>query len=168
MLCVVHIPFSDYVQRLHIAYYMTVAIWCPVRRRTIKLLEEQKDKVFKIVRDVRIAKIAGASTSLVVGGGLAIVGLVLIPFTFGGSIAFTLAGAGVGAAGTTATFVASIASKVMSNNKVKKAREHINLDLQMSKHVNRKGTEYNEAVKNASVVTTRCSWCWKRSWSWCY
>ena len=117
------------------------------------MVEQYRDEVLKIVRDVRIAKIAGASTSLVVGGSLTIVGFVLIPFTFGGSIGLTLAGAGVGAVGTATTIGASITSKVMSNNRVKKAQEHIKLDQQMSEHVNMRGSDYNEAIKNASIAT---------------
>ena len=132
---------------------MTLVIWRPIRRKTIDLLERNKDEMLKIVRVVRIAKIAGASTSLVVGGGLTIAGLLLLPFTFGGSIVLTLAGAGVGAAGTATSIGASITSKVVSNNRVKKTQEHINLDQQMSEHVNKRGSDYNEAVKNASIVT---------------
>ena len=75
-----------------------------------------------------IAKIAGSATSLVVGGSLAIAGLVLIPFTFGASVGLTVAGAGVGAVGTATTAGASIVSKVMSKNRVRKAQEHIKLD----------------------------------------
>ena len=152
MLCVICIPFSKNVQRLHIAYHVTLAIWRPIRSKTIDLLEQHKNEVLKIVRDVRIAKIAGSATSLVVGGGLAIAGLVLIPFTFGGSIGLTVAGAAVGAVGSSTTFGASIASRVMSDNRVKKAREHINLDQQMSEHVKKKGSEYNKALKKAGIL----------------
>ena len=55
---------------------MSLVIWRPIRRKTIDLLEQHKDEVSKIVRDMRIAKIAGSATSLVVGGSLAIAGLV--------------------------------------------------------------------------------------------
>ena len=132
---------------------MSLAIWRPIRRKTIDLLEQHKDEVLKIVRDRRIAKIAGSATSLVVGGSLAIAGLVLIPFTFGASIALTLAGAGVGAAGTATSVGASIVTKVMSNSRIKKAREHIKLDQQMSERVNKGGSDYNEAIKKAGIVT---------------
>ena len=131
---------------------MNLAIWRPIRRKTIYLLEQHKDEVLKIVRDVRIAKIAGSATSLVVGGGLAIAGLVLIPFTFGASVGLTVAGATMGAVGTATTVGASIVSKLMTDNRVKKAQEHIKLDQQMSVHVNKRGSEYNKALKNAGIV----------------
>ena len=131
---------------------MTLAIWRPIRRKTIDLLELHKDEVLKIVRDVRISKIAGSATSLVVGGSLTIAGLILIPFTFGASVGLTVAGAVVGAAGTATTFGSSIVSRKMFNNRVKKAQEHINLDQQMSEHVNKRGSEYNEALKKAGIV----------------
>ena len=41
----------------------------------------------------------------------------------------------------------------MSNSRVKKTQEHINLDQQMTKHVNDSSREYNEAVKKAGIVT---------------
>ena len=126
-----------------------LAIWCPVCHQTIKLLKEHKHKVSKIVRDVRIAKIASSATSLVFGGSLTIIGLFLIR----PSVWLTLAGAGVGAAGTATTAGASFISKVMSNSKVKKAREHIKLDQQMSELVNKRDSDYNEAIKNTTIVT---------------
>ena len=144
---------SEVLQHLALEHQLSLAIWSPVRHQTIKLLEEHKDEVLKIVRDVRIAKIAGASTSLVVGGSLAIVGLILIPFTLGGSIGLTLVGAGVGAAGTATVLGSSIAFRIMINSRVKKAEEHINLDKQMSEHVNKIGGDYNKALKNSYIVT---------------
>ena len=41
----------------------------------------------------------------------------------------------------------------MSNSKVKKAQEHIKLDQQMSELVNKRDSDYNEAIKNTTIVT---------------
>ena len=128
---------------------MSLAIWRPVRRQTITFLEEQRDDILKIVRDVRIAKIAGSATSLVVGGALTITGLILIPFTFGASIGLTLAGAGVGALGTATSFGAAIVSKVMTSSRLKEANEHIKLDQQLSSNVNNIAIKYNKALQSA-------------------
>ena len=82
---------NDCLLHLNIEHKVSLAIWRPVRCETIKLLEQHKDEVLKIVRDTRIAKIVGASTSLAIGGTLTIAGLALIPFTFGASVGLTVA-----------------------------------------------------------------------------
>ena len=113
-------------------YQLIHAIWQQIRDQTIHLLQEHRDEVFELIRNTRITKIAGATTSLVVGGALAVTGIVLIPFTFGASIGLTVAGAAVGAAGSTTVLAASITSRVMSNKKLRMAQEHISLDKQLS------------------------------------
>ena len=130
-------------------YQLSLVIWCPIRRQTIEFLDNQKDEILKIVRDVRIAKIAGSATSLIVGGALTITGLILIPFTFGASIGLTLAGAGVGALGTATSFGAAIVSKVMTSTRLKEAHDHIKLDQQLSSNVNDIANEYNRALQSA-------------------
>ena len=131
---------------------MSLAIWCPVRRQTITFLEEQRDDILKIVRDVRIAKIAGSATSLVVGGALTITGLILIPFTFGASIGLTLAGAGVGALGTATSFGAAVVSKVMTSSMLKEANEHIKLDQQLSSIVNNIAIKYSQTAQRKAEM----------------
>ena len=137
---------------LNIEYEVSVAIWRPVRCETIKLLEQHRDEVLKIVRDSRIAKIVGASTSLAIGGTLTLAGLALIPLTFGASVGLTLAGAAVAVAGTVTSAGASLVSSIMSNSRVKKAHEHIRLDQQISEHVNLRGNGYNQALKSAGIA----------------
>ena len=130
-------------------YQLSLVIWCPIRRQTIEFLDNQKDEILKIVRNVRIAKIAGSATSLIVGGALTITGLILIPFAFGASIGLMLAGAGVGALGTATSFGAAIVSKVMTSTRLKEAHDHIKLDQQLSSNVNDIANEYNRALQSA-------------------
>ena len=66
------------LQCLAMEHQAFFAIWCSACHQTIKLLKEHKHKVSKIVRDVRMAKIASSATSLVFGGSLTIIGLFLI------------------------------------------------------------------------------------------
>ena len=143
---------NDCLLHLNIEHEVSLAIWRPVRRETIKLLDQHKNEVLKIVRDTRIAKIVGASTSLAIGGTLTIAGLALIPFTFGASVGLSVAGAAMGVAGTVTSAGASIVSSIMSNSRVKKAHEHIKLDQQISEHVNLRGNSYNQALKSAGIA----------------
>ena len=122
-------------------------MWCPVRHQTIEFLNNQKDEILKIVKDVRIAKIAGSTASLV-GGALTLTGIILIPFTFGASVGLSLAGAGVGALGTATGFGAAVVSKVMTSSKLKEAHEHIKFDHQVSSNVNDIASEYNRVFQS--------------------
>ena len=128
-------------------YQFIHAIWQQVRNETIHLLQEHRDEVFELIRNTRITKIAGTTTSLVVGGALAVTGIVLIPFTLGASIGLTVAGAAVGAAGSATVLAASITSRVMSNKKLRMAQEHISLDKQLSGYVNKAAASVSQAIQ---------------------
>ena len=128
-------------------YQFIHAIWQQVRNETIHLLQEHRDEVFELIRNTRITKIAGTTTSLVVGGALAVTGIALLPFTLGASIGLTVAGAAVGAAGSTTVLAASITSRVMSNKKLRMAQEHISLDKQLSGYVNRAAFSVSQAIQ---------------------
>ena len=110
-------------------------IWQQVHNETIHLLQEHRDEVFEFIRNTRIVKIAGATTSLVVEGVLGVTGIILSPFTWWWLIYWTVVGAlaVVGAAGSATVLAASIVSRVMSlNEKLRMAQEHISLDKQLS------------------------------------
>ena len=128
-------------------YQLIHAIWQEIRNQTIHLLQEHRDEVFKLIRNTRIVKIAGAATSLVVGGVLAVTGVALLPFTFGASIVATVAGAAVGAAGSGTVLAASITSRVMSNKKLRMAQDHISLDKQLSGLVNKAASSVSQAIQ---------------------
>ena len=134
-------------------YQLIRRIWQQVRDKTTDLLQEHRDEVFKLIRNTRITKIAGAATSLVVGGALAVTGIVLIPFTFGASIGLTVAGAAVGAAGSTTVVAASVTSRVMSNKKLRMAQDHISLDKQLSGLVNNAASIVSQAIQqNPDII----------------
>jgi len=75
-----------------------VANWQPIRTETITTLRNILEKLQQMNRDVRISRIAGASTSII-GGVVAVVGFGLIPVTFGASLALTIVGTAIGVAG---------------------------------------------------------------------
>ena len=58
----------------------------------------------------------------------------------------------MGAAVSATTFGASIVSRKMSNTRVKKPQEHINLNQQIREQVNKIDSEYNEALKKTGIV----------------
>ncbi|XP_043556919.1 apolipoprotein L3-like isoform X2 [Chiloscyllium plagiosum] len=77
-------------------------------------------------RDVNIANVTGTSASIV-GGLLAIAGLIASPFTFGASLVLTGVGLGVGAAGGVTNIGASITDHVIQKKKTDKMKEIIEL-----------------------------------------
>ncbi|GCC18701.1 hypothetical protein chiPu_0020866 [Chiloscyllium punctatum] len=77
-------------------------------------------------RDVNIANVTGTSASIV-GGLLAIGGLIASPFTFGVSLALTGVGLGVGVAGGVTNIGASITDHVTQKKKTDKMKTIIEL-----------------------------------------
>ena len=121
-------------------------MWYPIRCKTINVLSDSKDAVLSIVRNERIGRIAASSASVVLGGGMVVAGLALIPFTLGGSLVLSVAGGVVGAAAALGGIGAFIASKVLSNEHLKSAQEHISLDQQLSESINVVVKKYEDAV----------------------
>ena len=100
-----------------------------------------------IVYAERVAKIAAASISIA-GGGLTIIGIVLAPFTFGGSIGISVLGGAVAGLVAAGGIGASIASRVLANKELKKAQQHINLDQQLSFSINEVAGMYSKIMKH--------------------
>ena len=121
-------------------------MWYPIRCKTINVLSDSRDAVLSIVRNERIGRIAASSASVVLGGGMVVAGLVLIPFTLGGSLVLSVAGGVVGAAAALGGIGAFIASKILSNERLKSAQEHISLDQQLSESINVVVKKYEDAV----------------------
>lgn len=122
------------------------SMWHPIRSETISVISENKDSLLSIVRNERIARIAASSASLVLGGGLVVLGLALIPVTFGASVGLSVAGGVVGATASLGGVGAFIARKVLENKRLKSAQEHISLDQQLSIIINEIAEKYDAAM----------------------
>nr|XP_022335914.1 uncharacterized protein LOC111132404 [Crassostrea virginica] len=94
-------------------------IWAPERQKILKELRRIKDEIQRQARIHTIGSITYSSVGLV-GGGLAIAGIVTAPFTFGASLALTVAGV---ASGVTSG-IAGVTHGVVKLGIVKK---HVNI-----------------------------------------
>ena len=126
---------TDKEQRYDAELRLAFNVLSKLRKATAEKLERDRNKIFSICQNVRRLRIAGSVTSLV-GGGLAVVGLGLIPVTFGGSVALSVIGAGVGVAGGAVTIASTVTDKVMSKHKLKQAKAIIDIDRQLTEQVN--------------------------------
>ena len=126
---------TDKEQRYDAELRLALNVLSKLRKATAEKLERDRNKIFSICQNVRRLRIAGSVTSLI-GGGLAVVGLGLIPVTFGGSIALSVIGAGAGVAGGAVTIASTVTDKVMSKLKLKQAKAIIDIDRQLTEQVN--------------------------------
>lgn len=112
-----------------------VANWQPIRTETITTLRNILEKLQQTNRDVRISRIAGASTSII-GGVVAVVGFGLIPVTFGASLALTIVGTAIGVAGGATSAGATIADMVKTKAGTKEAERVIKADQEQTEEIN--------------------------------
>lgn len=91
-------------------------------------------------------------TGIIVGGGLVIGGIAAAPFTFGASIGLAVAGGAVGAAASLGGIGALITRRIMANTRLKTAQEHISLDQQLSRNVNKIANEYTLQVQHYNTM----------------
>ncbi|XP_019861485.1 PREDICTED: uncharacterized protein LOC109589955, partial [Amphimedon queenslandica] len=148
-------PYEPFNSRAEKEYYKKQleiyrSMWHPIRSKTISAISENKDKVLSIVRSERIARIATSSVSLVLGGGMVVLGLALIPFTLGASVALSVAGGAVGAGAALGGVGAFIARNILENKQLKSAQEHIRLDQQLSISI-------NEIAEKYSIAMVKCT-----------
>ncbi|XP_067653499.1 uncharacterized protein [Haliotis asinina] len=90
-------------------------------KRTLMELADELDKQQK---DIRIAKTSFASAG-VASAGAAIAGVILLPFTFGGSLALTAGGIAGGVLSGAGTLATNKAEKIINSQKMKAAQEAI-------------------------------------------
>ena len=130
---------------------MALNVWNHIRLATIECLEEIRDKLKQVCRDVRVSRAGGGATSIV-GGVLAVVGLGLIPVTFGGSLALTVVGAVTGVAGGVTSIGAILAKIGIYKAKLKEAEEIIEVDKQLSEQVNELGQKLEKIATELQIA----------------
>ena len=113
---------------------MALNIWSHLREAAIKIMDNKRDKIVQVCRDARRSRVAGALTSIA-GGALTIVGLGLIPVTFGGSLAISGVGAAIGVAGGVTSLSATMADTFLSKAKLKDAQSIFEVDRQLCEHI---------------------------------
>ena len=87
--------------------------------KAFNIIEECSSELNKVAKDTGIARTVGGSVQII-GGGLAIAGLVLAPFTAGASIGLTIAGVATGAAGGVTSFSSFLVNHVWDKSRKKK------------------------------------------------
>lgn len=113
---------------------MALNIWSHLRKAAIKIMDSKRDEILQVCRDARRSRVAGALTSIA-GGALTIVGLGLIPVTFGGSLAISGVGAAIGVAGGVTSLSATMADTFLSKAKLKDAQSIFEVDRQLCEHI---------------------------------
>lgn len=91
-----------------------------LKREIIRELKAIRDAIVEEDKNEQIGKIAYSSGGIV-GGGLAIAGLVLAPITFGTSLALTIAGSAVGVASGSAAAIHFSVKKKIVKEKIEEA-----------------------------------------------
>ena len=127
------------------------SMWYRVRHNTIDNIQQSIDDVLTAVRKARAAKIATSTISLVVGGGLTVAGLALLPVTFGGSIGLSVAGGAIGAASTATGAAAYIYTLVENSKRLKATQKLIELDQKLTLNI------FNSVVNCEDAVQTYVS-----------
>ena len=125
-------------------------MWYKVRHNTFDSILQSIVEVLDAVRKARAAKIATSAISLV--GGLTAAGLFLVPFTFGGSIALSVAGADIGATSTLSGVAAYIYTLVKNNERLKTAQKNIEFDQKFTLNVYEVANRHEEAVQSYILV----------------
>ena len=101
--------------------------WIQKRKRTIGKLEKLASDLHKYHMGVSKSTIAGASVSTV-GGILAIAGLIATPLTLGAGLVVSLAGAGIGGAGSVVMSVSKVVEIILEKLGLKEVQRAIDDD----------------------------------------
>lgn len=134
------------------------ALWYSIRHKTIDTIFKIKDEIMNVVRNERIVKIIIAGLSLAVGVTVGTAAIALSPLTAGTTgvagvaIAVSTIGGVAGIAASVGTISASRLSRIMSNNKFKKAQEHVSLDQQLSLSINDIEIKLNQSNDNVALL----------------
>ena len=114
-------------------------MWYLIRCKTIDVILENKDEVMSIVCSGRISQTITAAGGLV-GGSLIGIGLLFAIPTAGVSLALSATGGGT-------SLIPYLASKVTTNNHLKKVQQFVSFDQQFSNQLNAAAAKYSEALE---------------------
>lgn len=113
---------------------MATSVWFNMRDAVVNSIEENLNKVTEVCNDTRRSRVAGATVSIA-GGGLAIIGLALLPLTFGASLALSAVGAVLGVGGGLTSLGAIISKTAIPKAKLKKLKESIEVAAEVEKQL---------------------------------
>ena len=113
---------------------MASSVWFNIRDAVVNSIEENLNKVTEVCNDTRRSRVAGATVSIV-GGGLAVVGLALLPFTLGASLALSAVGAALGIGGGLTSLGAIISKTAIPKSKLKKLQASIEVAAEVEKQL---------------------------------
>ncbi len=124
-------PFSEAVYWREVAdNYMGTIIGCDIDKyehiiqKACEVIETCAKHWDKVAKDTGIANTTGGAAGIV-GGTMALVGLLLAPFSAGASLGLTAGGAALGAAGGATTLTGGIISHSWDDKESKKAKKAI-------------------------------------------
>ena len=127
------------------------------RRQFSLICKEHAAHMEKFSKDTGIARTVGGSVT-VLSGGLAILGVILSPFTVGASLGLTISGITGGILGSGATIGATIAKDVnisLDQKKIKEALEEID---PQDKIVGELIVEINSSLRKMRSIMEKESW----------
>ncbi|XP_032837184.1 apolipoprotein L3-like [Petromyzon marinus] len=119
--------------------------WTEKREETIQNLQGMVQAIRERQKNVNIAKVTGSATGIV-GGIMSIVGLALIPVTFGASLGLIIGGAAIGVAGGITGAGASIALTVLNRMDSTEAQELLTQDTELSVRLHEAMVRLNRAA----------------------
>ena len=138
------ISCSDELRRKTRIYCNLYRLWAQKRKETIASVKEIASSIDEDHKNANISNLVGGSVA-VVGGGVAIAGLCLIPFTFGVSALFLTGAGAVAAVGGGATGAgASLTDYFLRKKNFEKAMNAIQSDRDQTQQLAKTAEEINK------------------------
>ena len=111
------------------------------------IIKDQLHHVMDVCQDTRRSKVGGAAISIA-GGVLTVIGLGLIPVTFGGSLALSATGSIIGIAGGVTILSATLSKKSISKTRIKRVHNKILALGQIEQQLSNQIIKIDERMKS--------------------
>ena len=126
---------------------MVSAVRLNLRYAITDYIKDQQHHVMDVCQETRRSKIGGAAISFA-GGVLTVIGLGLIPVTFGGSLALSATGSVIGIAGGVTILSATLSKKTVSKTRIKKVYKKILALGQIEEQFSKQIVKIDERMKS--------------------